>query len=72
MLKISAGTIVTKDDEKVGEYWTAENDFNVVCVKFFDKLLTIDKAYFSDWLQLTHVYSKEYTPQCLPSCFDVD
>lgn len=55
----------------VGEYWTAENDYYTVCISYGDKLLSMDKGWFGDWLQLNHLmYDELVAIDSMPACFD--
>ena len=54
-----------------GEYWTSANDYYTVCISYGDKLLSMDKGKFGDWLQLNHLlYDDLVVIDSMPACFD--
>ena len=72
-MTITKGRLVTDDwgdgvMEQVGEYWTCESiaEHYTVCIRYMDQLLSVDKAYFPDWLQRHHLYMEDEAPQTPP------
>ena len=76
MTNIIKGNLLTSDRndnvmEKVGEYWTPEHEYYVVCISYMGQLLSMDKAWFRDWLQLNHLlYDELIAKEVWGSCFD--
>ena len=55
----------------MGEYWTSMNDYYTICISYNDKLISMDKARFADWLQLNHLlYDELVATDSVPACFD--
>ena len=71
MTNIIKGYILTSEYVRAGEYWTPHNDYYVVCISYGEKLLTMDKTWFRDWLTRNHLmYDEMVAKEVWGSCFD--
>lgn len=72
MMNITKGMLVAGESLLVvGEYWACETpgEHNTVCINYNEKLSSIEKANFFDWLQLNHLLAKDDAWLFLPERF---
>ena len=73
MMNITKGTLVAgKDLRIVGEYWTCETpgEHNTICISYNKKLSSVEKADFTDWLQLNHLLAQDNELPAYPVTLD--
>ena len=73
MMNITKGMLAAGESlVVVGEYWTCEapGEHNTICISYNEKLISVEKADFADWLQLNHLLARDNELPAYPATFD--